>query len=122
MIRQCLNVLLLAALATPVAAQDNCVQAFTDEGAPIYFAPSSGHIVTVDSNFEWVRITLGDIDQTCKMAFQDRSNAGLGDTWFPSNAVKCKTFDTQLVYASPRDGGEQLLILDGMVLYPKCEE
>jgi hypothetical protein len=113
---------MLASLAAPVAAQDNCVQAYTDEGASIYFAPSSGHVVAVDSNYKWVRIILGEIDQTCQMTFSDRSNAGLGDTWFPANAIKCKTFDAQLLYVSPRDGGEMLLILDGMVLYPKCKE
>ena len=122
MMRQCFHVLVFAALAIPAAAQDNCVQAVTADGAMVYFAPSSGHVATVDSSFEWVRITLGDIDQTCKMTSQDRSTAGLGNTWFPANAVKCKTFDAQLSYVSPRAGGEQMLILDGMVFYPKCED
>lgn len=54
------------------------------------------------------------------MAFQDRSNAGLGGTWQSANAVHCKKFDTQLTYALPREGGEMMLILDGLILYPNA--
>jgi hypothetical protein len=122
MLRRYFSILLLAAFATPAVAQQACTEAFTADGEPTYIAPSSGHSLVVDTNSEWVRIELGDIKQTCSMSIQDRSKAGLGDTWFPANAVHCKTFDAQLLYASPRDGGELLLVFDGMVFYPKCEE
>ena len=123
MIRKCLLAAsLVALLVAPATAQDACIQAVAADGAPIYFAPSSGHEVSVDPDSKWVRITLGDMDQTCSMTFSDHSKVGLGETWFGANAVHCKTFDAQLLYVSPRDGGELLMVLDGMTLYPKCEQ
>ena len=123
MFRHCLIAIALATPSImPALAQQDCAVATADDGSEIYVSPSSEHEVAVNWDVSRVFITLGDISQTCNMSFEDRSNAGLGNTWFAANTIKCKTFTAQMSYVSPRDGGEMLMILDGMTFYPKCAQ